>query len=144
MRLENVAKFTEKFERIVANNINERSLVPEIEYDVEIPLRIITPKFFSVLKQFAPFGPGNLNPVFMAKNVWDVGDATIVGSNHLKLSITQEEGGRIFKAIGFGLGEHYHKVVQGISFDVCFTIEENYFNGHVNLQLNIKDVLFRS
>lgn len=143
LKLENLSKFIEKFETVVAKNIVERSLTPEIEYDMEIPLRTITPKFFSVLKQFSPFGPGNLNPVFMSKNVWDVGDATIVGNNHLKLSLTQEEGGRIFKAIGFGLGEHYDKVSQGISFDICFTIEENHFNGHVNLQLNIKDILFK-
>lgn len=143
LKLENLSKFIEKFETVVSKNIVERSLTPEIEYDMEIPLRTITPKFFSVLKQFSPFGPGNLNPVFMSKNVWDVGDATIVGNNHLKLSLTQEEGGRIFKAIGFGLGEHYDKVSQGISFDICFTIEENHFNGHVNLQLNIKDILFK-
>lgn len=144
LKLENVKPFSEKFERIVSNNIEERSLTPEIEYDAEIPLRAITPKFFNVLKQFAPFGPGNMSPVFMSRNVWDVGDVMIVGNNHLKMSITQEEGARIFKAIAFGLGEHYDKVSQGISFDICYTVEENYFNGHVNLQLNIKDILFRS
>lgn len=143
LKLENVKPFAEKFERIVAANIEERSLTPEIEYDAEIPLRAISPKFFNVLKQFSPFGPGNQNPVFMSKNVWDVGDVMIVGNNHLKMSITQEEGGRIFKAIAFGLGEHYDKVSQGISFDICYSVEENHFNGHVNLQLNIKDILFR-
>ncbi len=144
LRVENVVPFTEKFESIVSASIQVRSMTPEIEYDTEIALRTITPKFFNVLKQFAPFGPGNMNPVFMSKNVWDVGDVTIVGNNHLKLSLTQEEGGRIYKAIAFGLGEHYHKVAQGISFDICYTIEENYFNGHINLQLNIKDILFKS
>lgn len=144
LKLENVKTFSERFERIVASNIEERSLTPEIEYDAEIPLRAISPKFFNVLKQFAPFGPGNMSPVFMSKNVWDVGDVMIVGNNHLKMSLTQEEGGRIFKAIAFGLGEHYDKVSQGISFDICYTVEENHFNGHVNLQLNIKDILFRS
>ena len=143
LKLENVKPFAEKFERIVAANIEERSLTPEIEYDAEIPLRAISPKFFNVLKQFSPFGPGNQNPVFMSKNVWDVGDVMIVGNNHLKMSLTQEEGGRIFKAIAFGLGEHYDKVSQGISFDICYSVEENHFNGHVNLQLNIKDILFR-
>lgn len=143
LKLENVVPFSEKFERIVSTNIEERSLTPEIEYDAEIYLRAITPKFFNVLKQFSPFGPGNMSPMFMSKNVWDVGDVTIVGNNHLKMSITQEEGGRIFKAIAFGLGEHYNKVSQGISFDICYTVEENYFNGHVNLQINIKDILFR-
>ncbi|MFI5221086.1 MAG: single-stranded-DNA-specific exonuclease RecJ [Bacteroidia bacterium] len=144
LKLENVQKFADKFESVVTKDIVMRSMTPEIEFDTEIALRAISPKFFSVLKQFAPFGPGNMNPIFMSKNVWDVGDVTIVGNNHLKMSITQEEGGRIFKAIGFGLGEHYEKVAQGISFDMCYTIEENHFNGHVNLQLNIKDILFRS
>ena len=143
MKLDRLPEFIDRFEKVVAKNIVERSLTPEIEYDMEIPLRTSTPKFYSVLKQFSPFGPGNLNPVFMSKNVWDVGDATIVGNNHLKLSLTQEDGGRIFKAIAFGLGEYYDKVSQGISFDICFTIEENHFNGHVNLQLNIKDILFK-
>lgn len=144
LRVENVPKFIEKFESIVVKNIETRSLTPEIEYDTEIPFRAITPKFFSVLKQFAPFGPGNASPIFMTRNVWDVGDVTVVGNNHLRMSITHEEGGRIYKAIGFGLGEHYHKVAQGISFDICYYIEENFFNGHVNLQLNIKDILFKS
>jgi single-stranded-DNA-specific exonuclease len=144
LRVENVPKFIEKFESIVVKNIETRSLTPEIEYDTEIPFRAITPKFFSVLKQFAPFGPGNMSPIFMTRNVWDVGDVTVVGNNHLRLSLTHEEGGRIYKAIGFGLGEHYNKVAQGISFDICYYIEENFFNGHVNLQLNIKDILFKS
>jgi single-stranded-DNA-specific exonuclease len=144
LRVENVPKFIEKFESIVVKNIETRSLTPEIEYDTEIPFRAITPKFFSVLKQFAPFGPGNMSPIFMTRNVWDVGDVTVVGNNHLRMSLTHEEGGRIYKAIGFGLGEHYHKVAQGISFDICYYIEENFFNGHVNLQLNIKDILFKS
>ena len=144
LKLENVIPFSEKFERIVSANIVERSLTPEIEYDAEIPLRAITPKFFNVLKQFSPFGPGNQSPIFMSKNVWEVGDVMIVGNNHLKMSITQESSGRIFKAIAFGLGEHYDKVAQGISFDICYTVEENHFNGHVNLQLNIKDILFKS
>jgi single-stranded-DNA-specific exonuclease len=144
LRVENVPKFIEKFESIVVKNIETRSLTPEIEYDTEIPFRAITPKFFSVLKQFAPFGPGNMSPIFMTRNVWDVGDVTVVGNNHLRMSLTHEEGGRIYKAIGFGLGEHYNKVAQGISFDICYYIEENFFNGHVNLQLNIKDILFKS
>jgi single-stranded-DNA-specific exonuclease len=144
MQLNNVPKFAERFERIVSQTIEERSLTPEIEYDCELGLKSLTPKFFSILKQFAPFGPGNFNPVFLTRNVWDVGDVMIVGNNHLKMSLTQDDGGRIFKAIGFGLGEYYDKVSQGVSFDICYTVEENHYNGHVNLQLNIKDILFKS
>ncbi|MCZ2141772.1 MAG: single-stranded-DNA-specific exonuclease RecJ, partial [Bacteroidia bacterium] len=138
LKLENVKPFSDKFEKIVSAKIVERSLTPEIEYDAEITLKAITPKFFNILKQFAPFGPGNQNPIFRSKSVWDVGDVMKVGNNHLKMSITQGEGSRIYKAIAFNLGEYYEKVAQGISFDICYTIEENYYNGHTNLQLNIK------
>jgi single-stranded-DNA-specific exonuclease len=144
LRLEKLTEFAERFESVVSSTITERSLTPEIEYDAEIPLRLITSKFYHVLNQFAPFGPGNMNPVFLSRNVWDVGDAMIVGNNHLKLTITQADDARVYKAIAFGLGEHYEKVSQGISFDMCYTIEENHFNGHTNLQLNIKDIQFRS
>ncbi|MFN4082627.1 MAG: single-stranded-DNA-specific exonuclease RecJ [Bacteroidia bacterium] len=144
LRVENVDKFAKTFEEVVSKSIKERSLEPEIEFDYEIPLRMISSKFYNVLKQFAPFGPGNLNPVFMSKNVWDVGDAMVVGNNHLKLSLTQEEGARIYKAIAFGFGHYYDKVSQGLSFDICYTIEENYFNGHTNIQLNIKDLVFKA
>jgi len=61
LKLENVDAFSRRFEEVVSHNIKERSLTPEIEYDAEIQLRTISPKFFSVLKQFAPFGPGNMN-----------------------------------------------------------------------------------
>lgn len=144
LKLENVKPFSDKFEKIVSAKIVERSLTPEIEYDAEITLKAITPKFFNILKQFAPFGPGNQNPIFRSKSVWDVGDVMKVGNNHLKMSITQGEGSRIYKAIAFNLGEYYEKVAQGISFDICYTIEENYYNGHTNLQLNIKDILFKN
>jgi single-stranded-DNA-specific exonuclease len=144
LRLEKLNEFAERFESVVSSTITERSLTPEIEYDAEIPLRLITSKFYHVLNQFAPFGPGNMSPVFLSRNVWDVGDAMIVGNNHLKLTLTQADDARVYKAIAFGLGEHYEKVSQGISFDMCYTIEENHFNGHTNLQLNIKDIQFRS
>jgi single-stranded-DNA-specific exonuclease len=143
MRVENVSAFTKKFEDFVASNIAESSLTPEIEYDTELQLKMITPRFFDVLKQFGPFGPGNMNPVFMSRDVWEVGDVMVVGQKHLKMSLTQD-GDRIYKAIAFGMGEHYDKVAEGRSFNMCYTIEENYFNGHVNLQLNIKDIQFKA
>jgi single-stranded-DNA-specific exonuclease len=143
MKTENIGKFTERFEAVVSSTIEERMLVQEIEIDAEISLNDITSSFFNVLKQFAPFGPGNPNPVFRAHNVRDTGSSRIVGNNHLKLNIAQDDFTRFgFDAIGFQLGDFHALVTRKIPFDIAFTIEENTWNGKTNLQLNIKDLKF--
>jgi single-stranded-DNA-specific exonuclease len=141
MKTENVRKFAERFEEVVSATIEDRMLVQEIDIDSVIQLKDITSSFFNVLKQIAPFGPGNLNPVFIAKNVRDTGSSRIVGNNHLKLNIAQDELTRFgFDAIGFQLGDFHPIVSRKIPFDIAFTIEENVWNGKVSLQLNIKDI----
>lgn len=141
MKSENIYKFAERFEEVVSSTIEERMLVQEIEIDSPIAIRDISPSFFNVLKQFAPFGPGNLSPVFIASNVRDTGSSRIVGNNHLKLSIAQDDFTRFgFDAIGFQLGDFHPIVSRKIPFDIAFTIEENNWNNKTSLQLNIKDI----
>jgi single-stranded-DNA-specific exonuclease len=142
LKVENVEPFMEKFERIVAETIEEKCLTPEVEYDIELPLKSINPRFMNILKQFAPFGPGNMNPVFMTRNVWDNGYGAIVGENHLRLSLLQDAHGKPLKGIAFGQAHHYDRIATGVSFDICYTIEENHFNDTTTLQLNIKDIKF--
>lgn len=142
MKLENVPAFIERFEKIVAGTIEEKSMAPEVEYDIELPMRCINSKFMSILKQFAPFGPANMNPVFMTRNVWDNGYGSIVGENHLRLSLMQESLHKPMKGIAFGQAHHYDRIATGVSFDICYTLEENHFNDSVSLQLNIKDIKF--
>ncbi|GAB3825474.1 hypothetical protein GCM10028895_35130 [Pontibacter rugosus] len=86
-----------------------------------------------------PFGPGNMRPVFMSEGVYDTGSMRIVGDTHLKLRLTQDNYHTI-DAIGFGLGEYYHDIKDGVPFDVCYTIEENIYRGVITLQLRIKDI----
>jgi single-stranded-DNA-specific exonuclease len=138
----NVEAFIQKFEEIVSATITEESLTPEVEIDAEIDLAEITPKFYDVLKQFAPFGPGNMNPVFLTRGVRDRGYGRIVGSTHLKMDVQQDNPNLFFNAIAFGQGHYAENVAKKIPFDICYAIEPNEWNGKVTLQLNIKDMAF--
>ena len=143
LKIENIPVFKEKFESVVAQTITPEQLIPQVEIDTEINLKDITPKFFHVLKQFQPFGPENITPVFITKNVVDTGEARIVGTSgeHLKLNLSQkEEPDHIFPAIAFQQAYHLKIANSGKPFDISYSIEENVFRGNVTLQLNIKDI----
>jgi single-stranded-DNA-specific exonuclease len=139
----NYQKFKEAFENIVKNTIPETSLTPELIYDLEIDLTDITPKFIRILKQFAPFGPQNMAPLFKASGLRDNGFGKCVGADktHLKLSIIAGASSKTYNAIGFNLGHKYEIISNGKPFKILFTIEENEWNGITSLQLNIKDIL---
>ncbi|MDX5346650.1 MAG: single-stranded-DNA-specific exonuclease RecJ [Hymenobacteraceae bacterium] len=141
LKVENIPAFREKFERIVSSTITSEQLIPQIEIDTKLHLSQVTNKFYNILKQMEPFGPGNMRPVFMSECVYDTGSARVVGDSHLKLKLVQD-GAFPVDAIGFGLGEHYNKISKGIPFNVCYTIEENVFRGVISLQLRIKDIRF--
>ena len=134
-------KFKHKFEQVVKETIPEELLSPEIKIDLEIGLSEITPKFYRIIKLFGPFGPRNMKPVFLVKNLKDTGYSRKVGEDqsHLKLSVISEEGQRM-DGIGFNLGSFYDKIDDGNPFSIVFTIEENHWNGNTTLQLNIKDI----
>jgi single-stranded-DNA-specific exonuclease len=141
LKLENIEKFIERFEQVVSSSIDERLLVQEIGIDAAISLSSITPSFFNVLRQFAPFGPENMNPVFITENVRDTGHSRIVGNNHLKLNLAESETARFgIEAIAFNLGQYLPYIKRKIPFDICYTIEENSFNGKTSLQLRVMDI----
>jgi single-stranded-DNA-specific exonuclease len=145
MKEENVNTFIDRFEDIVKNSIEERMLIKEIEVDAELALNDITPHFFKILKQFSPFGPGNMSPIFRTNDVKDNGRGKVVGNNHLKLSLLQEgDKPGVFDGIAFQLGHHHPMIEQQESFDVVYHVEENTFNNRTTLQLNIKDLKFSS
>lgn len=138
---ENIEAFAERFEKVVASRITEEQLIPSIDIDIEVSFAALSPRFYRILKRFAPFGPGNMTPVLMTSHVTDDGNVRIVGANHLKLRIS-DENKVSFDAIAFGLAEHYEAIRSGIPFDVCYTLEENHWNGRTSLQLVIKDIRF--
>ena len=139
MPLENVEAFRLRFEEIVAGSIQEASLIPEVEIDMELEPSDIHPKFYRILKQFAPFGPGNMAPVFMTPHLLDDGNARIVGTHHLKLKLGKP-GQPFYDAIAFGMAEMQPTFSRGIPVDVCYTLEENHWNGKVTLQWMVKDM----
>ena len=141
LKLENIKAFQDRFEQIVSNTIQEHMLTPEVEIDAEISLDDITPKFYNIIKQFEPFGPGNMAPVFLTKNLIDKGYVKIVGNDHLKMDVISESKKTpSFPTIAFGLAPYFENIYSKAKFDACYSIEENEFNGKITLQLNIKDL----
>ena len=134
--------FKAKFEEVVAASCDERLLIPEILLDAEINLADITPKFYRILKQFAPFGPHNMSPTFMTKNLTDTGYGKKVGADqtHLKASVTQNNRGQRIGCIGFNLGDKYDLISDKKPFMAAYSLDENEWNGDVRLQLRLKDI----
>jgi len=139
LKEENVPAFIEMFEKVVADTIEDHMLIPEIEIDSELSLFDFNGKLFKLLKQFAPFGPGNKKPVFMSTGVTDTGWSSIVGQNHLKLYVKQNNSYSV-KGIAYNMGNRYEEVAKGEKFDLCFSMEENRYNKNVSLQMNVRDL----
>lgn len=139
----NLPIFRQRFEEIAVRNITEDMMVPQVDIDSQLDFNQITPKFFRILKQFQPFGPGNMSPVFLTKNVYDNGNGRAVGHDggHLKLELIQEnEPYRPISAIAFNQSEHFEHLNGGNPADICYSIAENYYRGIANIQLRIKDI----
>lgn len=133
--------FKDKFEAVVAETIDPALLTPEITIDAEITLEQVTPKFYRILSQFEPFGPGNMTPVFLSRDVKDTGYGKPIGTDetHLRLFIRQgnSEG---FAAIGFGLAAKKEMACHGQAFDAVYSVDENIWNGETSLQLRLRDI----
>ncbi len=134
--------FKQKFEEVVAATIESRLLTPEIKIDAALSLTEITPKFYRILKQFAPFGPGNMAPTFLTTNLKDTGYAKAVGqeNDHLKCCVQQLPNQGVLGAIGFNLGKKLKTVANKEPFDAVYSVDENEWNGNVSLQLKLKDI----
>ena len=147
MKPENLSEFRRRFEAYVAENLIDEDFVPELEVDLKIKFSDITPKFMRILNQFAPFGPGNMAPVFWTDNVIDAGGSRPVGGHrHLKLTVSQEgdaeRGVAPFSGIAFQKGDLFDRIHSGEPFSLCYHLEYNTWQGKTNLQLNVKDIKF--
>ena len=134
--------FKEQFEKVVAATITPEQLSPEIQIDAKIELHQISPKLMRIINQFAPFGPGNMMPVFMAENVQDTGYGKTVGqeNKHLKLTLTSSGVQKPIGAIGFNLGDKLSQLKMKNRFDIVFNLDENEWKGNISLQLKLKDL----
>jgi single-stranded-DNA-specific exonuclease len=143
LKKENIRPFMERFEQYVHSTISEEQLIPRIFVDTELSFSEINEGFFNTMSQFQPFGPENMAPVFVSRNVFDIGSGRMVGSNgeHLKLDLCQESTGqKSFPAIAFSQANHFEYIRGGNPFDICYSLEMNEFRGNRNLQLNIRDI----
>ncbi len=141
LKEENYQNFKNAFETEVKNTIHPDLLIPEIAVDFELDFSDINEKFMRILKQFEPFGPENMTPVFMSKHVVDSGYAKTLGNEaeHLKVFVKQNHSPN-FNAIGFGLGKKIDLVKNKNPFDAVYIVEENEWNGNVSLQLQLRDI----
>ena len=141
LKPENYSAFKSSFEKHVKKTIEKKMLTPTITIDEKIQLLDITPKFFRILKQFAPFGPSNKQPVFLSENLKDTGYCKTVGEDdkHLKLSLKQGNSD-VFKAIAFGLGDKLSLIKNKTQFSGVFNIGENNWNGVKSIQLKLLDI----
>jgi single-stranded-DNA-specific exonuclease len=141
IKASNYEAFKKAFENEVHQSMPKHLKTPEINIDMALKLSDITPKFYRILKQFAPFGPQNMTPVFITEDVRETGYGKCVGqeNNHLKISIKQPHETPI-DCIGFGLGDKLELIQNGTRFKTVYSIEENEWNGRVKLQLKLKDI----
>lgn len=138
LRKDDIELFRDKFEEVVAATIEKKLLVPEINIDAEICFADITPSFYNILCQMEPFGPGNMSPVFLVRNIADTGFSKIVRENHLRLVVRQ--GDIVFTGIAFNMADKFPAVESRQPFDIVFKIDENEWNGQKSLQLRVEDI----
>ena len=140
IKKENLNKFIDAFEAEVQNTIKKEQLMPRIKVDMEIDVNDIDEKLLRIIKQFAPFGPLNMSPVFISRGVIDNGYGRQIGKDksHLKVSLKTSKG--LISGIGFGMGDFFQKINNSKPFDLCYSIKENEWNGRKSLQLMIVDI----
>ena len=142
MDIDNVEAFKTKFEKIVAEKIDDEQLVPLIDIDSEINLSDINFKLYNVVSQMAPFGPGNNQPVFVSHQLHVSGRPRILKEAHLKFYVKQNDEDTAMEAIAFGQADYYDLIASGMRFSMAYYIEENNYLGNKTLQLRVKDIRF--
>ena len=141
LKEENYEAFKQAFEDEVSKTIDKSLLTPEIKVDLNIDLHHVNDKLWRIIRQFAPFGPGNMTPIFMTENLKDTGYGKYVGEDdkHLRITVTQPGADKIV-CIGFGLGDKYDIISNRKPFKAVYSIDENHWKGSVSLQLKLRDI----
>ena len=139
LAVENVPEFRRRFEEVVSSTIKPEWLVPEVVADLEVELYKIDRRFHNVIKQMAPFGPGNMSPVFRTDNC-GARYPKILKEKHLKFQVHQDDLSAPINCIAFGQADKYELLRSGQAFSLLYTVEENEWNGSVSLQLMVKDI----
>lgn len=145
MEIDKVDEFRRRFNEVVKESISEEDLYPEVTVDSKLKFSEITPKFLRILDQFAPFGPGNMKPVFLAEDVMVTNTPRIVGTNHLLLTVKQKGTNKTFDCIGFNLGNYCEPILQNNSeIDIVFSIDKSLRDGRIFPQFKLKDIKLKA
>jgi single-stranded-DNA-specific exonuclease len=141
MNEENLPAFIEEFEKIVSKTITAEQLRPMIEIDAPLAFSSINESMYNILKQLAPFGPGNMTPVFYTENVIAKREPQVVGGNHLRLNLMQADNPNYsFNAIGFDMGDFARRIHADTPFKISYSLRENEWNNIKSIELNLKDI----
>lgn len=142
LKEENLEAFTNRFLQLAADEIVPEQMVPQLDVDAILDFKDINAKFMHDLKKMSPFGPDNQKPVFCSRRVKDYGTSKLVGKDleHIKLELIDANSNSPIHGIAFGMHKH-SKHIKGMKpFNICYTVEENTYNGNTSLQLMIKDI----
>jgi single-stranded-DNA-specific exonuclease len=140
LSVEKLKLFSDRFENIAKESAILETKEPEILISAELDLEDLTLSFWKKLKQFAPFGPKNRNPVFVSQNVEDTGYSKLLKNNHLRLSVRQKRSA-VFYGIAFGQGNAFEQIKEN-HFHICYNLQENHWEGKTSIQLQVKDIKF--
>lgn len=146
VQIENIDLFRSKLNKIVKEKISVEDNLPIIEIDSHVKFGELSPKFFRIIDQFSPFGPGNMRPAFLSEDVTAIGYPRVVGNDgrHLLLTLKQNGCDKVFDAIGFDLGEHFKRVnSSNAKFDIVFSVDQMTRDGRTFPQFKIKDIRFK-
>ena len=142
MDVDKITSFQKRFEKIVEEKITDEQLIPHLDIDQVISIEIATSKFLEILKQMAPFGPANLQPLFVSENLFVTNRPRILKEDHLKFYIHQEGVDTVIETIGFGLAPYFELINSGMRFKMAYAIEENNYLGQNSIQFIAKDIKF--
>lgn len=141
MEVENLEEFRRRMNRIAGTNLSDKDFTPELEIACDLDLKKVNMKFWKLLTQFEPFGPGNMRPIFVSKDVCIEGVPTIVGNGHLKMKVRQGDSA-VFDCIGFNMHAFEPKLrnCNQDKIDIAYVLEENRWNGRRTIQMRLKDI----
>lgn len=140
IKKENLDQFIKEFEVAVSKSIKDDQLIPRINIDKEIEINDVDDKLYRIIKQFSPFGPKNLSPIFVSRGVVDNGYGKQVGTEKTHLRVNLKRSKDSISGIGFSMGSFFENIKDNQEFDVCYSLDENEWNGKKSLQLRLRDL----
>ncbi|HUM50505.1 MAG TPA: single-stranded-DNA-specific exonuclease RecJ [Chitinophagales bacterium] len=139
IEFDKIQDFSDAFEKVVTERITAGQQIPQVEIDAEIELTDINDKFYNILEQMQPFGPGNMRPTFVTKEVYDTGYSKVLNGNHLKLNILKD-GQSPKNGVGFGMGNYMELMEQKETVDICYQLYANEWNNQIKIEFKLKDL----